>query len=151
MSACRLAERRHRRSPHRSQLPCPDLRLRPHCRTDRRDPNRHEEFSSCATCHRYRDAGGKMYMHFRHGSLRPQQARIQTADRRVDRSYLQIRGAGFTKKITQYRPYRIKFKSLAEYYFTVTSTGAWSDKKASPSVSASTPYFRTLSPLRTNT
>ena len=40
-----------------------------------------------------------MYMHFRHGSLRPQQARIQTADRRVDRSYLQIRGAGFTKKI----------------------------------------------------
>lgn len=99
MPACRLAERRHRRSPHRSQLPCPDLRLRPHCRTDRRDPNRHEEFSSCATCHRYRDAGSKMYMHFRHGSLRPQQARIQTADRRVDRSYLQIRGAGFTKKI----------------------------------------------------
>lgn len=33
------------------------------------------------------------------------------------------------RKITQYRPYRIKFKSLAEYYFTVTSTGAWSDKK----------------------
>lgn len=77
---------------------CTDLRFRPHCRTDRRDPNRHEEFSSCATCHRYRDAGSKMYMHFRHGSLRPQQARIQTADRRVDRSYLQIRGAGFTKK-----------------------------------------------------
>ena len=44
-------------------------------------------------------AGSKMYMHFRHGSLRPQQARIQTADKRVDRSYLQIRGAGFTKKI----------------------------------------------------
>ena len=99
MPACRLAERRHRRSPHRSQLPCPDLRLRPHCRTNRRDPNRHEEFSSCTTCHRYRDAGSKMYMHFRHGSLRPQQARIQTADKRVDRSYLQIRGAGFTKKI----------------------------------------------------
>ena len=100
----------HRRSPHRSQLPCPDLRLRPHCRTDRRDPNRHEEFSSCATCHRYRDAGSKMYMHFRHGSLRPQQARIQTADRRVDRSYLQIRGAGFTKKITQYRPLSYKIQ-----------------------------------------
>lgn len=59
MPACRLAERRHRRSPHRSQLPCPDLRLRPHCRTNRRDPNRHEEFSSCTTCHRYRDAGSK--------------------------------------------------------------------------------------------
>ena len=60
-------------------------------------PNRHEEFSSCATCHRYRDAGSKMYMHFRHGSLRPQQARIQTADRRVDRSYLQIRGRIYEK------------------------------------------------------
>lgn len=69
-----------------------------------------KSFSSCATCHRYRDAGSKMYMHFRHGSLRPQQARIQTADRRVDRSYLQIRGAGFTKKITQYRPLSYKIQ-----------------------------------------
>ena len=40
-----------------------------------------------------------MYMHFRHGSLRAQQGRIKTADKRVDRSYLKIRDEGFTKKI----------------------------------------------------
>ena len=60
-------------------------------------------------------------------------------------------GRDLRKKYRNTAPYRIKFKSLAEYYSTVTSTGAWSDKKASPSVSASMPYFRTLSPLRTNT